>query len=178
MNKQRVIFDNYDIEKYFPDNELIENAIDCAWIDNTEEIDGDMIAQWRDFSETNWYNDEIFELKRFFADKTVIFFGNVGLWNGTFDAGKIGDFEKLYYDAIKDCEYIKIYDENGHLFIECSHHDGTNYFEIKELTENGKNYFDNWNYGTDNRTERYVHNQIIKRYSKIPHYANAVYGKI
>ena len=102
--------------------------------------------------------------------------GEVGLWHGVYKAGKIGDFENLWYKAIKDCDYIKVYDENGHLYLTCSHHDGTCHFEIKEITPKGREYLDRWEWGDDNRTEEYTHNQIYKRYSKLPRYAEKVMG--
>ena len=33
------------------------------------------------------------------------------------------------------------YDKNGHLYLHCTHHDGSCLFEIKALTEQGYDYF-------------------------------------
>lgn len=43
----------------------------------------------------------------------------------------------MFYKAMTDCDYFRIYDENGHMYLTCSHHDGTNHFEIKIVTEKG-----------------------------------------
>ena len=115
-------------------------------------------------------------LEDFFKGKTVGFFGEIGLWHGTYKCGNIGDFWKLYYEAVRDCDYIKIYDENGHLYLTCSHHDGTNHFEIKVLNDDAEDYYDRWSYGNDNRKEYEVITQIYKRYSKIPRFMEKVYG--
>lgn len=178
MRKESIIFDNYDLDKTYPTEELIQTAIECGWIDDPEDATDDRLTEWRYQESDIDYECEMDMMKDFFAGKDVIFFGSVGRWDGTHDGGKIGDFESLYQSAITDCAYIKIYDKAGHFYIECSHHDGTNSFEVKELTAKGREYFDNWQYGSwnDKRSERYIHDQIIRRYSKLPRYAKQVFG--
>ena len=86
------------------------------------------------------------------------------------------DFEEMLNKAAKDCDYIHLYDKNGHLYLKCSHHDGTNYYEIKKVTDRGVEYLANWKDNwDDNRTEQYVHNQIMERYSVLPHFGHKVY---
>lgn len=88
-----------------------------------------------------------------------------------------GDFEVMINKAAKDCDYIHLYDKNGRLYLKCSHHDGTNYYEIKKVTDKGVEYLANWEDNwDDNRTEQYVHNQIMERYSVLPHFVHEVYG--
>lgn len=166
--KERVIFQNYDLDdyeedyrnEYGEDEDFSENAM-WQWIDDMVSIDFEYTFR---------------ELKAFFHNQ-IIAFGSIGRWNGVYDGGKIfNNFEDAYWEMTKDCDYVKIYDENGHLFIHCSHHDGSCSFEIKELTKKGEEYFDRWEYSYDNRSERDCHNQIIKRYSTIPNFAHKVYG--
>ena len=133
--KERVIYDNYDLSEIYPDDVLKEEAIDCEWVDEDEEITDDMLWQWRyDASERDW-DDVKYELKKFFKDKEVAFIGNVGRWDGVYKAKAIGEFFDLFYKAITDCDYIKLYDENGHFYLTCTHHDGTCHFEIKEVVK-------------------------------------------
>lgn len=169
--KERIIFDNYDMESYF------EDVKQCL-IDSGEEFDDDEVYyNAYDICDMD-FQMALEDLKRFFEDKEIICFGNVGLWHGVYDGGKIfDDFEKAFWDMTKDCDYFKIYDENGHLFIHCSHHDGSNNFEIKILNKNGIDYYERWlESWNDKRSEREVHNQIVKRYSVLPNFANKVYG--
>lgn len=177
-DKSRIIYDNYDAEEYYPDSTIKEIAIDCEWIEDEEELTDSKIEQFRQDEMDDWFDTEWEELTRFFDGKTVIFFGSLGLWTGRHAAGKIGTFEDLFHKAMIDCEYLKIYDDRGHLFLQCSHHDGTNVFEIKTLTRAGIDYMDRWEYSTDRRTERDAHEQVIKRYSRLPRFADTVYGKI
>lgn len=174
--KERIIYNNYDLWDDYPDEEIDAIARECEWVDEDEEITDEMRMQWRYWEdEANW-DAEKKMLEDFFKGKTVGFFGEFGLWHGTYKAGNIGDFWKLYYEAVQDCDYVKIYDENGHLYLTCSHHDGTNHFEIKVLNDDAEDYYDRWSYGNDNRKEYEVITQIYKRYSKIPRYAQNVYG--
>lgn len=177
--KERIIYNNYDLYEKYTDKVIMDVARECEWIEEDEEVSDDQIDEWRYELDEGDYDIAIEQLKEFFKGKTVGFFGEIGLWHGIYKAGKIGDFETLYYKAIRDCDYIKIYDENGHLYLTCSHHDGTCCFEIKILTDKGKDYLENWEYDyyiNDKRTEEYVHNQIYKKYSKLPRFAEEVYG--
>ena len=177
MVKERIIYDNYDLSEMYPDEDLKEQALECGWVDDEEEITDNMLWKWRyEEDEIDWDAAKT-ELKNFFDGKTVGFFGAVGLWHGTYKAGKVGEFWKLFYEAIKDCPYFKITDENGRMYLTCSHHDGTNHFEIREVTDKGYEYLDRWEYNwSDKRSEAEVHNQIYKRYSKNPNFAHKVYG--
>lgn len=167
--KERVIFDNYDLEE------------------DTKEFCKENYGE--DYTEVEYYNamylveDDNWEmakedLSNFFKDiKYIGFFGEIGRWNGVYRGGKLDtNFWKLFASATEDCRYIKIYDVNGHLHLTCSHHDGTCHFEIKEVTEKGWKYYDNWNYGCDDRSEEYVMTQIFERYSKLPNFAHKLYG--
>ena len=171
--KQRIIFNNYNLwEDYAEDarESLIFNGVknpleNGIW----EEIYCMVDLEW---------SDTLQELKTFFDGKTWLAFGTCGLWHGNVAAGTIfTDFEKFFYKAIKDCDYWKIYDENGHLYLECSHHDGTNFFEIKEVTEKGVEYLENWEYNfNDKRSEEYVHQKVVEKYSRLPWYAAKEWG--
>ena len=175
--KARVIYDNYDLWEKYPDDTLKEIARECGWVDEDEKITDDMLWNWRyEESQIDW-ESTFEELKAFFESETVGFFGSVGRWDGIYKAGKIGDFEQLFWRAIEDCDYFKFYDENGHLYLTCSHHDGTCHFEIKLVSEKGEEYLDNWeNNWNDKRKVGYVYEKIFEKYSTLPRFAQKVYG--
>lgn len=174
--KTRVIYDNYDLWNTYPDEALKEIALECEWVTEEDEITDEMLMRWRYGEDEADWDCEKENLTQLFKGKTVGFFGEVGRWNGVYAAGKIGEFWELFEQAIEDCAYWKFYDENGHMYLTCSHHDGTCHFEIKEITDKGMKYLERWKWSSDNRTEQYVHNQIYKRYSKLPRMAEKVYG--
>lgn len=173
QGKERIIFDNYNPwEDYAEDarESLINNGIKNPSQDNIwEEIYFMINLQWE---------DTLQELECFFDGKIWLAFGCCGLWYGNIPAGTVfTDFKKFFYQAIKDCDYWKIYDENGHLYLQCSHHDGTNFFEIKEVTKKGVEYLENWEYNyNDKRTEEYIHKKVIEKYSRLPRYAEKMWS--
>lgn len=64
--------------------------------------------------------------------------GHAGLWNGRREAmNSFESAEQMLQKITKDCEYIKVWIDNGHTYIKASHHDGTHEFEMKLLTIDG-----------------------------------------
>lgn len=173
--KTTTIYNNYDL---FDDENtnvakeiLLENGFEAEEI--TDELISSVIY---DDDAENWEAAKT-ELENYFEGKTVIIYGNVGRWNGNFAGGIVtDDFIDGLYKAIKDCDYISITDSNGHLYIKSTHHDGTNYFEVREVTEKGIDYLNNWEYNwNDDRSKEYIHGQIVKRYSHLPNFAKVNY---
>lgn len=62
--------------------------------------------------------------------------GAVGRWDGTFRGGTYIDDILDVYKLINRCE-ITATIEKGRLFIEASHHDGNNLFELRRVTNRG-----------------------------------------
>lgn len=172
--KVRTIFNNHNLWDDYKDyavKTLKENGIENP---TEDQIWNEIVFQ----NDQDW-EDKKNELERFFDGKTSIIMGENERWDGKRKAGTIfTEFMEMYHQAMRNCYYVHIYDINGHLYFECSHHDGTNLYEIKILTDKGIQYLENWEYGSssDKRNEEYVHEHIFKRYSKIPHFAHNVYG--
>lgn len=62
--------------------------------------------------------------------------GAVGRWDGDYGGGLyINDISDVY-DLISSCEITAVVD-SGRLFLEASHHDGRNTFEIRRVTKRG-----------------------------------------
>ena len=169
---KKIIYSSYTICDNFEDKKkfLMEESTELCTVEVTHE-DGTITYEPSDDDVYNtlYYEDaciweDIFStLKQFFKNKEVIFVGTVQLWNGTFKGGKIGKFEDLFNDLLRDCnDWEFSEDENGVLNLKCSHHDGTNYFNIKTLTEKGSNLYDDWYYDLDtNESEEEVHKKIF-----------------
>ena len=100
--------------------------------------------------------------------------GDVGTWHGNFDGGcYINKFDDLY-KFWNDCDYIKVWDEGGHLYIKASHHDGNNYAELKELTCKGSEYAREHYYDSDQEVHEKLWNSTY--YTRLPHYAHRMFG--
>ena len=174
----RTIYNNYALWETYPDEEVKQYLIDDGY--EEDEITDEKIWDWRYCQDVVDWDDAKLELSKFFihnGNKWMLF-GEVGRWNGVFKCGTLFDtFYDFFYKAAKDCDYIHFYDENGHLYLTCSHHDGTCCYEIKEVTDKGIQYLENWgNNWNDKRTEEYVHTKIFNKYSRLPRFAEKVYG--
>lgn len=172
--KQRIIFSNYN-ECYneVAKESLIETHLYEFPNDKDWEPDKEAIYEEASFlNEVNWENFKN-EFSDFIDGREFIIQGTVGTWNGNMEGGAtFCTFEKLS-QAWKDCDYIKLYDENGRLYLKCDHHDGTNHFEIRELNDRGVEYLRNHIYDD----EKSVHDKLMtSQYSRLPHYAHKVYG--
>lgn len=180
MNKipvQRTIYNNYSLWETYPDEEVRECLIENG-MEEDEITEEDIWEERYFYDEMDWEDTKI-TLKDFFNSKSKwMIFGEVGRWDGVYKAGTLFEtFDDFFYKAAKDCDYIHFYDENGHLYLTCSHHDGTCHYEIKEVTDEGIRYLENWEENwNDKRSEQYVHTQIFKRYSRLPRFAERIYG--
>lgn len=173
----RTIYDNYHLWENYPDEDMKEALMENGY--EEDEITDEAIWKERYFYDENDWEDAKIALNAFFNSKSKwMIFGEVGRWDGVYKAGTLFEtFDDFFYKAAKDCDYIHFYDENGHLYLTCSHHDGTCHYEIKEVTDEGIRYLENWEENwNDKRSEQYVHTQIFKRYSRLPRFAERIYG--
>lgn len=146
MNKKTItIFDNYDIfteENISSAREFLTDYLER--IPTEEEITDEIYF----CSACDWDSVRA-ELDKFFdeSENGFIVFGTVERWNGTFAGGEVFKDSSDFWNKnlLKDCDYVKISEQNGHLYITASHHDGTNHYEIKELTRRGAEIFDKYN---------------------------------
>lgn len=157
----------------------LEEAKECCRDEKWETLDDipdDLV--YRRVNDNEYWDWEDFkaEFGKFIKDSPYGFLmtGDVGTWRGPMAGGcYVNEFNDLY-KFWDHCDYIKVYDEGGHLYIEASHHDGNNYAELKELTCKGSNYALNHSYDDD----REVHETLWSSnfYTRLPHYAHKVWG--
>ena len=153
--KNYVFYDNYNL--YELKDEARENLAEMKDNDNPSESEiWDEIYILDDFNR----DDARAELRPIFNGKFLAV-GTCGRWNGTFAGGFIFETFDELMARFSHCDYIKLWMENGHFFVKGAHHDGTDEVEVKRITGKGENYYDNWNFGTDNRTKREVHAKMF-----------------
>lgn len=173
--KQRLIYDNYPSNAKFEyakgwliEKHLDESPDDKDWEHCTQDVWDEV-----DFLDDIYWDDFKEEFENFMDGHVFVLQGEIGTWRGQMAGGFTFDSFSELSKAWEDCDYLKIYDENGHLYIECSHHDGTNFYEVRKLTEKGEEYLNNHHYDD----EREVHNRLMKNpYSILPNYAHEVWG--
>lgn len=172
---ERVIYDNYDVWENYADSAK-EFLFETNENENPSEEDlWDIVNM---MAEDAW-DEEKERLENFFNDgSTWLITGMVGTWHGNKSAGStFSTFKEMWYKATHNCEHVKLFDKNSHLCLTCSHHDGTNYFEIKRLTECGKKYLERWESGYQNIGLKELYEKLeTKGYSVLPNYAHQVFG--
>lgn len=102
--------------------------------------------------------------------------GSAGCWNGTFPAGCVfDDVREFLSSATDNMDDVVIYDENGHFFVECYHHDGCNRYEVKAITDQAADYIQDY---TTDKTEEEKSASVFRCnfFSSLPHFAQDVHG--
>ena len=139
--RKNLIYSNYNPDDYREG--AIENLMENCGYESIEEISEDTIWGEIYLMLDDYWTDEQYNIEEYLSGKSLLVCGSVGRWDGRFAAGKIVSVDKLW-DCLNDCGYWEVYDEGGHLHIRGSHHDGSNHFEVKVLTDKGAELWEKW----------------------------------
>lgn len=173
---KHVIFDNYDFDNY---EKMARESMEDIGFSPEGITDSKLYNCAKDLEQED-FTITLNELEEFFDGKTVMFTGAIGRWNGTHAGFDIGDFDDLFSEYTEDCDYFEIYDDDGALYIRCSHHDGTNLFQVLTLTNKGARAFDDWQYSYGKYAkldDKEIHKLLLNRkLTHVPQVAKKVYG--
>lgn len=164
----KTIFTNYNYDEYMEDaEEKLLNQME-EYEEEGEPSEDEIYEEAAWLCEDDWCYYVRPGLENYFSSNPCIVTGSVGLWDGRHRGGlviqDIRDFDRL----ITDCDYVElIKDDDGHLNMRASHHDGTNYYEIKRLTDAGYEYYCENNYilSREELCETLFNNEM---YSELP----------
>lgn len=81
-----------------------------------------------------WLDDERENLN-IQLENPILVIADLGLWNGRKQGYKIiesGNIKDILYD---ECDYVKWYSDGHNIKAIASHHDGTNYYEYREIRD-------------------------------------------
>lgn len=131
------------------------NDINEAYDEKTQE---EMLIEYKDFYGINneeriddefkhyLFNTLEFEAEEFvnnFKGENLIIVGSYGRWDGRFDVCKpISNGEELI-NFLGQWDFYKLYEENNRIKITCADHDGSSYFELKQLRDNFQGHYGN-----------------------------------
>ena len=173
----QVLFSNYYSNEIFEEmkRRLFEDENGGNWETENEITDGEVFEKIWSQNEMD-LEDFRLELSHFLEGKTLVITGTVGLWNGTYAAGKVARSLNDLFSLLRDCDDFKFTDCGGRFFITGTHHDGTNNFEVRILNENGLKKLSQLEDNDETRGKicRTLFNSNF--YSGIPHFAKKVYG--
>jgi len=147
--REYVFFDNYETDYLEIAREEYKESYGEDFTPSEERV-----YAYAEIIERNDWDDAVRDVDDLLSDNVVVT-GTVGLWDGNYDGGRVYSFrdvkhgtlwDKILSDIGKDCVYFKISLSGGVIHVKCTHHDGTNYFEIRNLTDAGWAAYDDWNY--------------------------------
>lgn len=171
---KHVLYSNYC--GWIDEEEIKQELIDCERVECEEEIIDEMIYNEMRFLEEMYWDDISYELKHFFdRGDAWLLTGNIDRWDGNYRGGYIFNTFEEFCECLEDCEYIEITDNKGHLEVKCSHHDGTNFYEVKRVSDFGCEWHDNhsWDMCEEELHTKMWNNNFM---TSLPHFARDVYG--
>ena len=147
MARKNILW-SYDTNDW-DEKEMIDNYREAFDIDESEDVDMDKVMDFADWTNLNYLSDLDYDFDYYDTytqlPEEYIVVGKLGLWNGTFDGGKIIHGLK---NSVHECfeDYNEIYYEGKMLKVKAIHHDGTNIFKIKQLTWKGVDYYNKYKF--------------------------------
>lgn len=99
------------------------------------------------------------------APHGLAIFADLGLWNGRRRGIKIVDSFRDVLKYVDDVMYLKIETTSQGIEVTAPHHDGTNFYTIRALTEAGANRFSAYD---DDLEESLIHGspRTVRRYTR------------
>ena len=171
---KHTLYSNY--YGWISEDEIKHYLWECEYVDHIDEVTDDMIYEEMYHLEEMYWDDFSYELKHFFDKGNAwLLTGTLGLWDGKCKGGFIFKTFDEFCKCLKDCGYIEITDNKGHLEIKCSHHDGTNHFEIKRISDFGWEWYNNhcYDFYDEELHTKMWNNNFM---TSLPHFARDVYG--
>ena len=166
-----VLYNNYDYsENYASAREWLftTRQDDFDW-ETEDDVPEKMILDEMSFLEESEWAYFRSKCEELLMNGDCLLTGVCGRWNGPSLGGKfIRNFHDLI-TCIEHLDYLKIIDRNGHLIIEGCHHDGSDSYELKQLTRRGREYARQSDYARDEQLHTTIMN--LNFYSKVPRLA-------
>lgn len=171
---KHTLYSNY--YGWIEEEEIKQELIDYERVESEEEITDEMIWDEMHFLEEMYWDDFSYELKNFFNKGSAwLLTGSIGRWDGNYRGGYIFNTFEEFCECLKDCDYVEITDNKGHFEVKCSHHDGTNFYEVKRVSDFGCEYFGthSWELSLEEVFTKMWNNNFM---TSLPHFARDVYG--
>ena len=117
-----------------------------------------------DLLERDWDSDVYMPMERLLEKNNLIMRCELKLWDGKHDGGSVITDIKQFDKCLKDAEDAEVAQCDDHLELRVEHHDGTNVYKFRVLTDEGEDY--NANY-EDQLELRELHKRLWEEpYSK------------
>lgn len=160
MKKQRItLYNSYDIDY----DSMWESFVEFCKINDIDHKEYNQESEKfynyvYDTLDMDW-DDMVMELEHNKScNEECVVLGDIGRWDGTYEiqTTKFDCVMDAIKECVKYCDYIKIYVEDGEIFVTAMHHDGRNTFTIHRLNQKGKHIVN-----LENLEKEIYHSKII-----------------
>ena len=157
MKKAKKVKEIWSFNTYDWDREEMKQEYEEVYEETPDEEELDRFIEDTNDMYLNDERNNVEFYEKQHGQKTYIILADLGLWYGHAEGGKI---IKGLWNAISECfeDYNHIYEYRRRLYVDAIHHDGTNHFQIKELTPKGLDYVENHQYMSD----RELHQRLFR----------------
>lgn len=139
MGSETVFCDSYAPWEYE------EEARENFQLDYDRDPTSDELSEYIDYAIRDDIDMTIEILDDIFFDHRVLIIGSIQRWDGVRRGwNTYRTFHEAFEFITEDCDFVMVYESDGHLYIKCSHHDGTNEIEVKTLTDDGEKFLDEY----------------------------------
>lgn len=168
--KERILYNDLLTEE--EENEIIKDYAECNDV-NIEDIDEELkYAIISDYLEMD--REDLDINCNVYLTNPILVIADVGTWNGRKTGYKIINSGLLsdIFHMNDGCDYHKYYSDGYNIHCEAIHHDGTNYYEFREIKnmDNIDTFLDNLlndKYTNDRRMLNYYTKSILPEFKKI-----------
>ena len=157
-----IIHTNYNYDLYM---QVAQEELEDRYEEFGEEFeDEDVCNLAQRYCDEDWEDIISPALTNYLNSHTVVVRGSIGRWNGHSYGGDVITSRKELDEYLKDCGYIEISEDDFTLYIDGSHHDGTVSIAMRELTDEGME----WYREHEDDEMMYVIDELFYEYSKKP----------
>ena len=167
--------DTYDSRRFTEAQEEIfevQNE-DGQWT-TPNDVPDEMVFQSMHQDDEYMWDEFRWAMEKLLNETPCLIVGTCGRWDGNYDAGS---FIRTFSDlrrGLSHLDELKIYETNGHLYIEGYHHDGRDFYEVKRLTTKGRQIAESNDYAHDGKLHRMMMNSNL--FTGLPRLAERIYG--
>ncbi len=168
--KDIIYYEDYFSNKQYEEvkQDLFNNRTDdCGW-KTKDDVPEEMVFETLTEIYREDWNLLAAALKEEFKSGCFILMGTNGRWYGPVECGSfIQSFQDLMR-GLKHLDSLKIYEHNGHFYIEGSHHDGSDKYELKRLTNKGIQLAEKHDYAHNQQLHKTI--MSYNFFSALPHF--------
>ena len=137
--KNITLYNNYPDTTYFEQKrkELYNTYADIQCYDDESDVPCSFIKSEIDYENEVQYNNFIYQMQRLFEKTAFTLYGSIETLLGNCTNYTFIESYAQFELFIRGVKHLKIYIENDMLKIQCEHHQGTNYYSLRQLTPTG-----------------------------------------